>query len=151
MNKTLMTGAAVIAAGGLLVGGAIAGSVPQTMPAQEPNVDGGTVQPSIQRAVPNARLAGSASSYFYLSNGGGQVRITRMVTRGFTGTQSVTITPPSGSAIVQGFATISGGGLGAMVIRSTSSSASAYRINLAFPGEQGTPGRLTFRIQLGDK
>jgi hypothetical protein len=37
-----------------------------------------------------------------------------------------------------------------MVIRSTSSSASAYKINLAYPGEQGTPGQLTFRVQLAD-
>ena len=147
MNKTLMTGAAVLVAGGLIVGGAFAGSTPQTMPAKDPSV---TDQPSIQRAVPGARLGGKASSYFYLSNGGGQVKITKLATKGYDGSQSVTITPPSGSRIVRGFATISGGQLGAMVIRSTSSSASAYKINLAYPGEQGTPGQLTFRVQLAD-
>ena len=135
MNKTLMTGAAVLIAGGLVAGGAIAGSTPQTMPAKDPSV---TTQPSIQKAVPTAKL-------------GGKVSITKLVTKGYDGSQTVTITPPSGSVIVQGFATISGGQLGAMVIRSTSSSASAYKINLAFPGEQGTPGQLPFRVQLADK
>lgn len=148
MNKTLMTGAAVLVAGGLIAGGATAGSTPQTMPAKDPTV---TDQPSIQRAVPGKRLGGNASSYLYLSNGGGKVSITKLVTKGYDGSQTVTITPPSGSRIVQGFATISGGQLGAMVIRSTSSTASAYKINLAYPGEQGTPGQLTFRIQLGDR
>lgn len=147
MKRTLITGAAVVATAGLIAGGAIAGSTPQTMPAKDPTVSD---QPSIQRAVPAKRLGGNASSYFYLSNGGGKVSITKLVTKGYDGSQSVTITPPSGSRIVQGFATISGGQLGAMVIRSTSSTATAYKINLAYPGEQGTPGQLTFRIQLGD-
>lgn len=147
MKKTLMTGAAVLVAGGLVAGGAFAGGTPQTMPAKDPTV---YTQPSIQKAVPNAKLGGKASSYFYLSNGGGKVSITKLVTKGYDGSQTVTITPPSGSRIVQGFATISGGQLGAMVIKSTSSAASAYKINLAFPGEQGTPGQLTFRIQLAD-
>lgn len=149
MNKLIATSAAAIVAGGLVVGGAFAGSTstPQTMPAKDPSV---TNQPSIQRAVPGKRLGGNASSYFYLTNGGGQVKITKLVTKGYDGSQSVTITPPSGSKILQGFATISGGQLGAMVIKSTSSTPSAYRINLAYPGEQGTPGQLTFRVQLVD-
>jgi len=147
MNRTLMTGAAVLVAGGLVAGGAFAGGAPQTMPAKDPTV---YTQPSVQKAVPNAKLGGKASSYFYLSNGGGKVSITKLVTKGFDGSQTVTITPPSGSRIVQGFATISGGQPGAMVIKGTSSAASAYKINLAFPGEQGTPGQLTFRIQLAD-
>lgn len=147
MKKLLTTGAAVLVAGGIVAGAAIGGSVPQTMPAKDPSVSD---QPSIQKAVPTAKLAGKASSYFYLSNGGGQVKITKLVTKGYDGSQTVTITPPSGSRIVQGFATISGGQLGAMVIKSTQSTASAYKIVLGFPGEQGTPGQLTFRLQLGD-
>jgi hypothetical protein len=86
-----------------------------------------------------------------MSNGGGKVTITKLVTKGYDGSQTVTVTPPSGSRIVQGFATISGGQLGAMVIKSTQSTSTAYKINLAYPGEQGTPGQLTFRIQLGDR
>ena len=148
MKRTLITGAAVVATAGIIAGGAIAGSTPQTMPAKDPTV---TNQPSIQKAVPGKRLGGNASSYFYLSNGGGKVTITKLVTKGYDGSQTVTVTPPPGSRIVQGFATISGGQLGAMVIKSTQSTSTAYKINLAYPGEQGTPGQLTFRIQLGDR
>ena len=148
MKSILVTGMAATIAAGVVVAGAMGGSAPQTMPAKDPTVSS---QPSIQKAVPGKRLAGKASSYFYMSNGGGKVTITKMVTKGYTGSQTVTITPPSGSQIVQGFATISGGQLGAMVIRSTQSTATTYKINLAYPGEQGTPGQLTFRIQLGDR
>ena len=148
MKRTLITGAAVVATAGIIAGGAIAGSTPQTMPAKDPTV---TNQPSIQKAVPGKRLGGNASSYFYMSNGGGKVTITKLVTKGYDGSQTVTVTPPSGSRIVQGFATISGGQLGAMGIKSTQSTSTAYKINLAYPGEQGTPGQLTFRIQLGDR
>jgi len=98
--------------------------------------------------VPNATLGGSASSYFYLSNGGGKVSISKVVTKGFDSTQTVTITPPSGKTLNQGLATISGGDLGSMIIRSTQTTNSAYKINLAFPGEQGRQGTLTFRLQL---
>jgi len=150
MNKLIATSTAALVAGGLMVGGAFAGSTTvQTMPVK--NVTGVTAGVMyVQKAVPNAKLGGPASSYFYLSNGGGKVSISKLVTKGFDGTQTVTITPPSGSTLIQGFATISGGQLGAMVIKGTSSAASAYKINLAFPGEQGTPGQLTFRIQLAD-
>jgi hypothetical protein len=148
MNKLIAASAAAVITGGLLVGGAFAGATtPQTMPAKDPTVMN---QPAIQRAVPMNRLGGNASSYFYLSNGGGKVTITKLVTKGFDGTQSVTITPPSGSQIIQGFATISGGDLGSMVIKSTQSTAKSYKINLAYPGEQGRMGTLTFRLQLGD-
>ena len=148
MKRTLITCAAVVATAGIIAGGAIAGSTPQTMPAKDPTVSD---QASIQKAVPGKRLGGNASSYFYMSNGGGKVTITKLVIKGYDGSQTVTVTPPSGSRIVQGFATISGGQLGAMVIKSTQSTSTAYKINLAYPGEQGTPGQLTFRIQLGDR
>lgn len=148
MKRTLIMGAAVVATAGIIAAGAIAGSTPQTMPAKDPTVSD---QASIQKAVPGKRLGGNASSYFYMSNGGGKVTITKLVTKGYDGSQTVTVTPPSGSRIVQGFATISGGQLGAMVIKSTQSTSTAYKINLAYPGEQGTPGQLTFRIQLGDR
>lgn len=149
MNRILVTAAAAVATAGLVAAGAFAGSAPQTMPAKD--ATGVTTGiGSIQQAVPNAKLGGKASSYFYLSNGGGQVKITKLATKGYDGSQTVTVTPPSGSQIVQGFATISGGQLGAMVITSTKSTAKAYTINLGFPGEQGTPGKLTFRIQLNN-
>ena len=145
MKRTLITGAAVVATAGIIAAGAIAGSTPQTMPAKDPTVSD---QASIQKAVPGKRLGGNASSYFYMSNGGGKVTITKLVTKGYDGSQTVTVTPPSGSRIVQGFATISGGDLGSMVIKSTQLTGSSYKINLSFPGEQGRQGTLTFRLQL---
>ena len=150
MNKLIATSAAAIVAGGLMVGGAFAGSTTvQTMPVKDvTGVNAGVM--NVQKAVPNAKLGGPAASYFYLSNGGGKVSISKLVTKGFNGTQTVTITPPSGSTLIQGFATISGGDLGAMVIRSTQTTGSAYKINLAFPGEQGRQGQLTFRLQLSN-
>ncbi|MBM3665750.1 MAG: hypothetical protein FJW92_08165 [Actinobacteria bacterium] len=151
MNKLITTSAAAIVAGGLIAGGAFAGSTTvQTMPVKN-LTDVATGVMYVQKAVPNAKLAGPASSYFYLSNGGGKVSISKLVTKGFDGTQMVTITPPSGSTLIQGFATISGGQLGAMVIKSTSSTPSAYKIDLGYPGEQGTLGQLTFRVQLVDR
>lgn len=150
MNKLIATSAAALVAGGLMVGGAFAGSTTvQTMPVK--NVTGVTAGVMyVQKAVPNAKLGGPASSYFYLSNGGGKVSISKLVTKGFDGTQTVTITPPSGSTLIQGFATISGGDLGSMVIKSTQLTGSAYKINLSFPGEQGRQGTLTFRLQLSN-
>lgn len=150
MTKTLMTGAAVLVAGGLIAGGAVAGTTTsQTMPVK--NVTGVTAGVMyVQKAVPNAKLGGPASSYFYLSNGGGKVSISKLVTKGFDGTQTVTITPPSGSTLIQGFATISGGDLGSMIIKSTQTTGSAYKITLGFPGEQGRQGTLTYRLQLSN-
>ena len=150
MNKLIATSTAALVAGGLMVGGAFAGSTTvQTMPVKNvTGVNAGVM--NVQKAVPNAKLGGPASSYFYLSNGGGKVSISKLVTKGFDGTQTVTITPPSGSTLIQGFATISGGDLGAMVIKSTQSTAASYKINLGFPGEQGRQGTLTFRLQLSN-
>ena len=145
MNKLIAASTAA-----LVAGGAFAGSTTvQTMPVKNvTGVNAGVM--NVQKAVPMAKLGGPASSYFYLSNGGGKVSISKLVTKGFNGTQTVTITPPSGSTLIQGFATISGGDLGAMIIRSTQTTGSAYKINLAFPGEQGRQGTLTFRLQLSN-
>ena len=57
----------------------------------------------------------------------------------------------SGMTILQGFATISGGNTGSRLITSTKTAPAAYTIKLSEPGEQGTPGKLTFRIQVVPK
>jgi hypothetical protein len=69
-------------------------------------------------------------------------------TRGFTGFQTVTITPPSRYVVLQGFATISGGDTGSVIITGTSATPARYRVKLRFPGEQGRPGRLHVKVQL---
>ena len=71
--------------------------------------------------------------------------------RGFDGFQTVTIPAPAGKVVLQGFATLSGGDTGSVVITSTSSRPSRYRVELRFPGENGTPGRLHVRVQLVPK
>lgn len=68
--------------------------------------------------------------------------------RGFDAFQTVTVNAPSGKVILQGFATISGGNTGSMIITSTRTTPGKYTVELEFPGEQGTPGRLNVRVQL---
>lgn len=142
---------------GLALAGSLAGTVatgtaaPSTMPAANPTDAAAAELITIQKAVPAGRLGGKANRYFYQSNGGGQVKISKTTARGFTVFQTVTVTPSSGTTILQGFATISGGNTGSRLITSTSTAPTAYTIKLSEPGEQGTPGKLTFRIQLAPK
>ena len=84
-------------------------------------------------------------------NDGGQVKISGETQNasGCVGSQTLTITPPSGQTVIQGMATISGGDLGSMIITSTLTSSKSYVIKVQYPGNQGTPGKLTFRLQLG--
>lgn len=148
-RTTLRTGIAVLAGAGLLAGASVAMAVPSTMPAAAPTAAG--IGNQIQQAVPAAKLLQkSALSYFYMSNGGGQVKISASTFKTYDTFQTVTITPPSGQQVIQGMATISGGDLGSMIILSTSSSAKAYTIKLKYPGSQGTPGKLTWRLQLSN-
>ncbi len=144
------------AAVGLVLAGAVAatavaGGVRSTMPATTPKDASAAQMYVVQKTVPNSKLGGKANRYYYASNGGGQVRISKTTSRGFTAYQTVTITPPNTSpktTILQGFATLSGGNTGSRLITSTSSKPKAFTIKLSNPGEQGTPGKLTFRVQL---
>jgi hypothetical protein len=151
MNRTTLRNSVAIVAGiGVLAGASGALAVSSTMPAASPV--GGNSGNQLQFSVPaNKILQKKAVSYFYMSNGGGQVKITAPTFKGYDTFQTATITPPSGQTVIQGMSTISGGDLGSMIIQSTSSSSSAYTIKLKFPGSQGTPGKLTFRLQLGTK
>jgi hypothetical protein len=69
-------------------------------------------------------------------------------TRGFDGYQTYVVRAPAGKVILQGFATLSGGLTGSVVIRSTKATPSRYTVKLVFPGEQGRVGRLNVRVQL---
>ena len=68
--------------------------------------------------------------------------------RGFNGFQTVTVKAPRGKTVLQGFATLSGGLTGSVVIRSTRATSGKYVVNLVFPGEQGRAGKLHVRVQL---
>jgi hypothetical protein len=68
--------------------------------------------------------------------------------RGFNAFQTVRINAPRGRAILQGFATTSGGNTGSMVITSTKATPSQFTVELEFPGAQGNPGKLNVRVEL---
>lgn len=146
------TGLALVAAGALATTAATAAAPTRnTLPAAPPTDATAAGLSIFTTKVPGARLGGKANRYFYTTNGGGQVRISRVVTRRFTGRQTLTLTPPSGATILQGFATISGGNTGSMIITSTQTVRGRYIVRVAMPGEQGTPGRLTIRIQVENR
>lgn len=150
MNRRTLArrGALALVAAGVLATSGVASAASGTMPAAPPFDAGQAGLTVFTTSVPKAKLGGNAASYFYTTNGGGQVRISKVVNRGFTDFQTITVTPPSGGSILQGFATVSGGNTGSMIIRSTQTVRGRYQVRLAFPGEQGTPGRLTIRFQV---
>jgi hypothetical protein len=67
--------------------------------------------------------------------------------KGFNGFQTVIVRPPSGRQVLQGFAALSGGQTGSVLIRSTRTFANRFVVNLIFPGEQGTPATLHVLVQ----
>ncbi len=70
-------------------------------------------------------------------------------TKGFNGFQTVTVAAPAGKKVLQGFATLSGGQTGSVVIQSTRTvTAKRFVVQLIFPGSQGKPGKLYVQVQL---
>ena len=67
--------------------------------------------------------------------------------RGFDGFQTVRVSAPPGLTVLQGFATLSKGQTGSVVITSTKTFPKRYVVNLKFPGNQGTPGKLRVKVQ----
>ncbi len=148
-RSSLRVGAAIIAGAGVLAGASIAAAVPSTMPAAAPT--GANIGNQLQYQVKSSLLGQTkGGKYFYMSNGGGYVQVGPASYPGYDTVQTVTITPPSGQQIIQGMATVSGGDLGSMIIKGTTTTASKYTINIRFPGSQGTPGKLYFRLQLSN-
>lgn len=80
--------------------------------------------------------------------------ITKVVTpaptsnKGFDGFQTYVVKAPAGKTVLQGFATLSGGLTGSVIITSTQTTNRQYSVKLKFPGEQGKPGKLYVRVQL---
>jgi hypothetical protein len=66
--------------------------------------------------------------------------------KGFNAFQTYVVKAPSGRNIVTGYATLSGGNVGSVIIKSTSVTPKQYTVQLEFPGEQGTPGKLNVRV-----
>jgi hypothetical protein len=67
--------------------------------------------------------------------------------RGFDGFQTVRVSAPPGLTVLQGFATLSKGLTGSVVITSTKTFPKRFVVNLKFPGNQGTPGKLYVKVQ----
>jgi hypothetical protein len=65
---------------------------------------------------------------------------------GFNGFQTYAVKAPSGRSIVTGYATLSGGNVGSVIIKSTNVTPKQYTVQLEFPGEQGTPAKLNVRV-----
>lgn len=68
--------------------------------------------------------------------------------KGYNGYQTYVVKAPKGKVVLQGFATLSGGQTGSVVIRSTQTTNAQYTVKLFFPGEQGVQGKLHVRVQL---
>ena len=75
----------------------------------------------------------------------------KLTTKGDTGYAAVTLTPPAGKQVLQGFATMTGGNATSSIVKSTQASSSKYVVNLVFPGEQGKPGVMHVQLQLTPK
>jgi hypothetical protein len=67
-------------------------------------------------------------------------------TKGFDGFQTYTVKAPSGRNILTGYATLSGGNTGSVIIKSTSVTPKQFTVQLEFPGEQGTNPKLNVRV-----
>lgn len=147
-SKILTTAVCTLAAAGVVTGTSIAlAAGPTTMPVGASDLPAAQV---IQQQVKaSAMNKGAANSYFYLSNGGGQVSLSKETDpSGYKAMRTITITPPDGSSFSNAFATVSGGQAGVLQVSSTSLTAKKYTIKIAYPGDNGTPGKLTFRLEL---
>lgn len=98
-------------------------------------------------AVPRDLLQTRTVRDYRIGSDGPRVRAGRSRTRGFTDFQTFVVFPPDGRDIYQGFATISGGNSGVFGILQTRIIRGRYVVNVSYPGDQGTPGRLTIRVQ----
>ena len=133
-------------AGGLAAGDATA-AAPTTLPAAPPTDARAADLTTFAIPLAPARVLGKASSFRYGGSDGGVARLGPFRTTRFTGRRTVVVHPPEGRDVLQGFATVSGGQTGSMVIAQTRAVSGAYVVWLRMPGEQGTPGRLTIQVQ----
>lgn len=147
-TRTRMSyGAAALIAAGALAVTATSASNSATMPAATPRDAGSADLAVYTTAVPRNRLQLRRATSYRIGRNGPRVLVGASRTRGFTDYQTFTVVPPSGQTVYQGFATISGGNSGVFGIRKTQVLRGRYVVNVSYPGDQGTPGRLTLRVQ----
>jgi len=146
-TRRLGLGAAALVAVGALAASASSQSGSNTLPARTPTDARAANLLVHTTTVPVRRVEANRASSYRIGRNGPTVRVGPTRTRQFTGFQQFTVTPPSGRDIFQGFATVSGGNSGVFQIRQTRVVNGRYIVNVAFPGEQGTNGRLTIRVQ----
>jgi hypothetical protein len=145
-SRTGLAAFAVASAVGLGAGAATA-AAPTTMPAAPPTDARAADLTAFAIPVAGSRIGGKAQSFRYGGADGGVARVGPFRTTRFTGRQTVVVHPPAGRQVLQGFATISGGQTGSMIIAQTRAAGGAYVVWLQMPGEQGRPGRLTIQVQ----
>jgi hypothetical protein len=146
-KRVARVGGALVVVGALAVT-ATAQGPGNTMPTRTPSDARGADMVVNQTTVPKNRVEAARASSYTIGRNGPRVLVGRTTTRQFTGFQTFTVVPPSGRDVYQGFATISGGNAGVFGIRSTRVlNNGRYQVQVSFPGEQGTPGRLVIRVQ----
>lgn len=147
LDPRLSYGAAALIAVGALAVTATSSSHSASMPAATPT-DAASAGLRVHTTnVPRNRLQARRASTYRIGRNGPRVLVGASRTRGFTDFQTFTVRPPAGREIFQGFATISGGNSGVFGIRSTRTVNGRYVVNVSYPGDQGTPGRLILRVQ----
>ena len=140
-------GAATLIAVGALAVTATSASNSASMPAATPSDAASSNLVVHTTTVPRNRLQARRVSSYQIGRNGPRVQVGASRTRRFTDFQAFTVFPPAGRQIFQGFATISGGGSGIFGILKTQMVNGRYVVNVSYPGDQGTPGRLILRVQ----
>ena len=157
MNRSLRrSGLALVAlllALAALAPAALAGS---SMPAANPSDFGSLVKDGTAnvytKTITPAMLGGAtAQSWTYgggMTNGGGAITLSKMRTSGFDGSRTITVQSLAAPEIITGNVALSGGAFGSTVIRSTTlaKNGKTWTIVLGFPGEQGTPPKVTIKF-----
>lgn len=140
-------GAAALIAAGALATTATSSSHSASMPAATPS-DARSADLQVHTTtVPRNRLQARRASSYRIGRNGPRVQVGASRTRQFTDFQTFTVTPPTGRRVFQGFATISGGNAGVFRVLKTQVVRGRYVVNVSYPGDQGTPGRLVLRVQ----
>lgn len=144
--------AAAVIAAGALAASATSASNSASLPAAPPSDAGAASLRIHTTTVPNTRLGATPgatrTTIYRIGRNGPRVRVGALREPQLgTGFQTLTVFPPAGRTIFQGFAVISGGNAGSVQILNTRSTNGRYIVNLAFPGEQGIVGKLTLRVQ----
>ena len=140
-------GAATLIAVGALAVTATSASNSASMPAATPSDAAAAKLVVHTTTVPRNRLQARRASSYRIGRNGPRVQVGASRTRGFTDFQTFAVLPPAGRQIFQGFATISGGNSGFFGILKTQMVRGRYVVNVSYPGDQGTPGRLILRVQ----